>query len=225
MAAGRPPRRRLAVAGDPPVGTWSTIIAAARRRAPRARQDLVDEVAQAAGEVAAHVAFERAPLALLLIELRAVARQPEVHPASPPVRPAPCSSPCWCGGAVVQRQEDLPPGRLVPRVQGFQIRGGSRPSPGRREHLDPSPPQTSTPPKTVSRRFVPAAGTVGGRPLRCQTRPIGTGWSPAASRPGGGARRGSGSARHLFPPRRAFLRRRRLPPGLAGAPACAWAAR
>jgi len=40
-------------------------------------QDLVHERAQAAGEMAAGVALEDAPRALLLIELRAVARQPD----------------------------------------------------------------------------------------------------------------------------------------------------
>ena len=166
---GWAPRGRAAVAVQEPLGHLIHDVAAFSAELGQAGEDLVGERAEGAGQVAADVPLEPAPLPLLAVswgQYRAshtgcsqaarvakAARLASLRCAEPLSRTRKTSRPVAAWRA-----------SRAAKYWAKPAEPGAAPSTSTRPR-----PSTSTLPETVSRRLVPAAGRVGCSPRRCQT--------------------------------------------------------
>ncbi len=115
----RPAGRRSVMPRDEPVGDGINDVEPLAALAAEPGEDAVSEGAETAGEVGAGIALEAPPFAFLLVELGAIARQPDdVQPVGTRGQ---CRAARLAGVArtVVQHEIHLAPGRRMPLLQRF----------------------------------------------------------------------------------------------------------
>jgi hypothetical protein len=127
------------MAGEEPVGDLVEDVPTLAAEVVEAVTDLVNEVAEGRGEVATCISLEVAPLALLGIELWAVAGEPDdVQPVGPLGQGGPTRA-AGVAGAVVEDEVDFLAGRDVPPFECLEVASEGCRVLRRLEHLDPPP--------------------------------------------------------------------------------------
>lgn len=115
--------------------------------AAEASEDLIGEGAQVAGEMAPDVPFEIAPLALFAVEVGTVPGEPDDVQPRGTLGQSRLTGLALMARSVVQDEEDLPAGRLTPRVQRLQIEPEGGRILRRTQDLDPAATEDLNAPK------------------------------------------------------------------------------
>ena len=149
------------MAGDEPLGHVVDDVEPGPAEAAQAGEDLVDERAEGSGEMAAGIALEPPPLPLLPGAIRAVAGEPD--------DPEPLAAGGQGGGAglaavagaVIEDQKASRPVAARRASSAWRYSSKQAESWAAQTTSTRPPPKTSTLPKVVTRRLVPAPGNVG----------------------------------------------------------------